>query len=64
LTAPELEIKRLDLLRQAVPNAHRIATLAAHREIIEPALAPLPAVAAKAEIQLIEFYVDGANEYK
>jgi len=64
LTAPELEIKRLDLLRQAVPNAHRIATLAAHREIIEPALAPLRAVAAKAEIQLMEFYVDGPSEYK
>jgi putative ABC transport system substrate-binding protein len=64
LTAPELEIKRLDLLRQAVPNAHRIATLATHREITEPGLAPVRAVAAKAEIQLMEFYVDGANEYK
>jgi putative ABC transport system substrate-binding protein len=31
LTAPELEIKRPDLLRQAVPKAHRIATLATHR---------------------------------
>jgi putative tryptophan/tyrosine transport system substrate-binding protein len=64
LTAPELEIKRLDLLRQAVPKAHRIATLATHREITERGLAPMRAVAAKADIQLLEFYVDGTNEYK
>ena len=64
LTAPELEIKRLDLLRQAVPKAHRVATLATHREITEPLMAPMREVAAKAEIQLVEFYVDGANEYR
>jgi putative ABC transport system substrate-binding protein len=64
LTAPELEIKRLDLLRQAVPKAHRVATLATHREITEPLMAPMREVAAKAEIQLVEFYVDGTNEYR
>jgi putative tryptophan/tyrosine transport system substrate-binding protein len=31
LIAPELEIKRLDLLREAVPKARRIGTLSTHR---------------------------------
>jgi putative tryptophan/tyrosine transport system substrate-binding protein len=35
-----------------------------HREITEPGLAPVRAIAAKAEIQLMEFYVDDAHEYK
>ena len=63
LTAPELEIKRLDLLREVVPTARRIAVLSMHREVTEPAAAPMRAVAAKLGIQLVELYVGGPDEY-
>ena len=63
LTAPELEIKRLDLLREVVPTARRIAVLSMHREVTEPAAAPMRAVAAKLGIQLVELYVGGPAEY-
>ena len=64
LTAPELEGKRLDLLREVVPAARRIATLSMHREVTEPAAAPTRAVAARLGIQLVELYVDGPDEYR
>jgi putative tryptophan/tyrosine transport system substrate-binding protein len=64
LTAPELEGKRLDLLREVVPRAGRIATLSMHREVTEPAAAPTRAVAARLGIQLVELYVDGPDEYR
>ena len=64
LIAPELEIKRLDLLREAVPQAHRIATLATHRKITEPGLAPMRKTATAANIELIEFYVERPEEYR
>ena len=63
LTAPELEIKRLDLLREVVPTARRIAVLSMHREVTEPAAAPMRAVAAKLGTQLVELYVGGPAEY-
>jgi putative ABC transport system substrate-binding protein len=64
LTAPELEIKRLDLLRQVVPAARRIAVLSMHREVTEPAAAPMRAVAARLGIELVELYVAGPEEYR
>ena len=63
LIAPELETKRLDLLREVVPTARRIATLSMHREVTEPGAAPMRAVAARLGIQLVELYVDGPGEY-
>jgi putative ABC transport system substrate-binding protein len=64
LTAPELEIKRLDLLREVAPTARRIAVLSMHREVTEPAAAPMRALAAKLGIQLVELYVGGPAEYQ
>jgi putative tryptophan/tyrosine transport system substrate-binding protein len=40
LIAPELEIKRLELLREAVPRARRIGVLANHRQIVEGGMGP------------------------
>ena len=64
LTAPELEIKRLDLLREVVPAARRIAVLSMHREVTEPAAAPMRTAAAQLGIELIELYVAGPEEYR
>ena len=63
LTAPELEGKRLDLLREVVPAARRIAVLLMHREVTEPGEARMRAVAATLGIQLVELYVGGPDEY-
>ena len=62
-TAPELEIKRLDLLREIVPTARRIAVLSMHQEDTEPNRAPERAVATRLGLQLIELYVGGRDEY-
>jgi putative ABC transport system substrate-binding protein len=64
ITAPELENKRLDLLREVVPAARHIAMLLMHREVTEPGEAPMRAVAARLGIQLIELYVGGPDEYR
>ena len=40
LIATELEAKRLDLLRKAVPGIRRVATLSTHREVVERDSAP------------------------
>ena len=63
LTAPDLEIKRLDLLREVVPAARRIAVLLMHREVTEPGEAPMRGAAARLGIQLVELYVGGPDEY-
>jgi putative ABC transport system substrate-binding protein len=63
LTAPELEIKRLDLLREVVPAARRVAVLLMHREVTEPGEAPMRAVAARLGIRLVELYVGGPDGY-
>ena len=63
LTAPELEIKRLVLLRDVAPAARRIAVLSMHREVTEPAAAPLRATAVRLGIRLIDLYVNGPDEY-
>src|SRR5262249_43118371 len=62
--APELEVKRLCLLREVVPAAQRIALLSMHRSVTEPGEAPVRAAAANSGIRLLEFYVDGPEEFE
>lgn len=63
LLAPELEAKRLDLLREVVPAARRIAMLSMHRKVTEPGEAPMRVAAARMGIYLSEFYVAGSAEF-
>jgi putative tryptophan/tyrosine transport system substrate-binding protein len=63
LIAPELEIKRLSLLREALPSVHRIAVLSGHRKILEPGSLPMRKAAAEARLELIEIWVESPNEY-
>src|SRR6266496_371728 len=62
--APELEVKRLALLREVVPSAQRIAMLSMHRSVTEPGEAPIRAAAANSGIRLVEFCVDGPDEFE
>ena len=63
LIAPELEVKRLSLLHEAMPSVRRIAVLANHRKIVEAGLSPLRKAAAEAGLELIEIWVENPNEY-
>jgi putative ABC transport system substrate-binding protein len=63
LIAPELEIKRLSLLREALPSVHRIAVLSNHRRVVEPGLVPLRKAAAEAGFELMEIWVESPDEY-
>jgi putative ABC transport system substrate-binding protein len=63
LIAPELEIKRLSLLRQVLPSAHRIAVLSNHRKVVEAGLLPLRKAAAEVGLELVEIWVESPNEY-
>jgi putative ABC transport system substrate-binding protein len=63
LIAPELEIKRLSLLHEALPSAHRIAVLSNHRKVVEAGLLPLRKAAAEAGLELVEIWVESPNEY-
>ncbi|MGY8668594.1 ABC transporter substrate-binding protein [Bradyrhizobium sp. UFLA05-109] len=63
LIAPELEVKRLSLLHEALPSVHRIAVISAHRKIVEAGFAPLRKAAAQAGLELVEIWVEGPNEY-
>jgi putative ABC transport system substrate-binding protein len=63
LIAPELEIKRLSLLHEALPSVRRIAVMSNHRKVVEPSLPPLREASAKAGFELIEIWVDTPNEY-
>jgi putative ABC transport system substrate-binding protein len=63
LIAPELEVKRLSLLHDAFPSAHRIAVMANHRKIVEAGFPPLRKSAAEAELELVEIWVESPNEY-
>jgi len=64
LIAPELEIKRLELLRESIPLARRIGMLANHRQIVEAGLTPLRTAIARTGFTLVEFWVDSADEYQ
>ena len=63
LIAPELEVKRLSLLREALPAVHRIAVLSNHRKVVEAGLLPLRKAAAEAGLELVEIWVENPNEY-
>lgn len=63
LIAPELEIKRLSLLREVLPSVRRVAVLSNHREVVEAGLLPLRKAAAELGLELIEIWVESENEY-
>ena len=63
LIAPELEVKRLSLLREALPAVHRIAALSNHRKVVESGLLPLRKAAAEAGLELVEIWVENPDEY-
>ena len=63
LIAPELEVKRLSLLHEALPAVHRIAVLSYHRKVVEAALLPLRKAAAEGGLELVEIWVENPNEY-
>jgi putative tryptophan/tyrosine transport system substrate-binding protein len=63
LIAPELEVKRLSLLREALPAVHRIAVLSNHRKDVEAGLLPLRKAAAEGGFELVEIWVESPNEY-
>jgi len=63
LIAPELELKRLSLLREVQPSVHRIAVLSNHRKVVEAGLLPLRKAAAEMGLELVEIWVESPNEY-
>jgi putative ABC transport system substrate-binding protein len=63
LIAPELEIKRLSLLREVLPSVHRIAVLSNHRKVVEAGLLPLRKAAAEVGVELVEIWVESPSEY-
>jgi putative ABC transport system substrate-binding protein len=63
LTAPELEVKRLSLLREAVPSVRRIAVLSNHRKVVELGLPPLREASAKLGLELVEVWVESPSDY-
>ncbi len=63
LIAPELELKRLSLLREVLPSVHRIAVLSNHRKVVEAGLLPLRKAAAQVGLELVEIWVESPNEY-
>jgi putative tryptophan/tyrosine transport system substrate-binding protein len=63
LIAPELEVKRLSLLREALPSVHRIAVLSNHRKVVEAGILPLRKAAAETGLELVEIWVESPNEY-
>lgn len=63
LIAPELEIKRLSLLREALPSVHRIAVLSNHRKVVEAGILPLRKAAADAGLELVEIWIESTNVY-
>lgn len=64
LISPELDTKRLQLLRESVPLARRIGMLGNHRQIVEAGLTPLRTAIARMGFTLVEFWVDSADEYQ
>jgi len=63
LIAPELEVKRLSLIREALPSVRRIAVLSNRRKVVEAGLLPLRKAAAEAGLELVEIWVESPNEY-
>ncbi|WP_164937442.1 ABC transporter substrate-binding protein [Bradyrhizobium guangxiense] len=63
LIAPQLEVKRLALLHEALPSVRRVGVLAAHRKIVEAGFPPLRKAAAEAGLELVEIWVENPSEY-
>jgi ABC-type uncharacterized transport system substrate-binding protein len=63
MLAPELDAKRLYLLREAVPNGRRIAALAVNAARDAPNLAAVNEAAERAGVELIPFYGAQPEEY-
>lgn len=63
LIAPELEVKRLSLLREALPSVRRIAVLSNHRTVVEAGILPLRKAAAEAALELREIWVESPDDY-
>ncbi|WFU45990.1 ABC transporter substrate binding protein (plasmid) [Bradyrhizobium sp. CB82] len=63
LIAPELEVKRLALLHEALPSVRRIAVMASHRKVVEAGFPTLRKAAAEAGLELIEIWVESPSEY-
>jgi putative tryptophan/tyrosine transport system substrate-binding protein len=63
LIAPELEVKRLSLLHEALPAVHRVAVLSNHRKVVEAGLLPLRKAAVESGLELVEIWAENPNEY-
>jgi putative tryptophan/tyrosine transport system substrate-binding protein len=63
LIAPELEIKRLSILHEALPALHRIAVMSNHRKVVEAGLLPLRKAASERGLELVEIWVESPTEY-
>jgi putative tryptophan/tyrosine transport system substrate-binding protein len=63
MLAPELDAKRLDLVHQAVPGAHRVAALAVTAQRQAPHLAAVKKAAALTELELLTFDAATPAEY-
>ena len=63
LIAPELEVKRLSLLHEALPAVHRIAVMSGHRKVVEAGFPPLRKAAAEAGLELVEIWIESPSEY-
>lgn len=63
LIAPDLEVKRLSLLHEALPAVRRIALLSYHRKIVEAGLSSLRKAAAESGLELVEIWVESPDEY-
>jgi putative tryptophan/tyrosine transport system substrate-binding protein len=63
LIAPELEVKRLSLLHEALPSVHRIAVMSGHRKVVEAGFPPLRKAAAEAGLELVEIWIESSSEY-
>jgi putative ABC transport system substrate-binding protein len=63
LIAPELEVKRLSILHEALPSVHRIAVMSGHRKVVERGFPPLRKAAAEAGLELVEIWVESPSEY-
>ena len=64
MLAPELDAKRLYLLHEAVPGAHRIAALASNRDRDAPNLTAVKDAADHAGIELLPFFGATPDDYR
>src|SRR5512143_2482452 len=60
ILATQLDIKRLSLLREAMPSLRRVAVLSNHRQGVERRLPPLRAAATSAGLDLAEIWVENS----